>query len=213
MTLGKETRGTLAPRREGQREGDRDPGTETPGGHCAHYDPVSLRAGKRLDSKARCGVGPVCAVGKPPHHTDTTAVLHRDKEKLPAGHETETPSPAEQRFLPSGQEEHQRWRKTATNLTLLEGRTLSTRGPDNLDTKSLCPTLTNNYQCFQISIKMRKKLQTANIKMGKTSAETWMNPEMITQSDVSETNTRETTYPRNPKDDTSELTLETKADP
>ena len=31
------------------------------------------------------------------------------------------------------------------------------------------------------------KTQTANIKMGKTSAETWMNPEMVKQSDVSET--------------------------
>ena len=31
------------------------------------------------------------------------------------------------------------------------------------------------------------KTQTANIKMGKTSAETWMNPEMVKQRDVSET--------------------------
>ena len=116
MTLGKETTGTPAPRRRpaGRRHGPWN--RETPGGRGAHDNPVTLRAGK-TGSKERRGVVRVCS-GKnaslTPHGHHCGPVS--DKEELPAAHETEHPLQLS-KASHSGQEEHQPWQKTATNLT------------------------------------------------------------------------------------------------
>lgn len=188
MTLGKETRGTPAPRRRPAGRRHRPWNRDARWPLCS-LRPGNTQGGEETGFKARCGVVRVCSGKNPSHHTDTTAVLYSDKEKLPAGHETEHLLQLSKSFsLRTGRAPT--LAENSHKPDLVRRKELCPQEAQTPDTKSLCPMFTNNYQCFQISIKNEKiKTQTANIKMGKTSAETWMNPEMITQSDVSETNT------------------------
>lgn len=120
---------------------------EAQGDTALTHDPVTLRVEKRLDSKHDV-VPPTCAVGKAPrsHHIDTTAVLHRGKEKLLAGHETE--------HLQLSKGFSLRTRRTPTlaenshKPDLVKMKDLCPQEAQIPHTNSLCPTFVSDCQCF-----------------------------------------------------------------
>lgn len=133
---------------EGQQEGGMDPGTEwRPGGHGAHWQPSNTQGGEDWIQRTMW-CGPCVQWEKPLPHT-TRAPLRSCKWWREASGSSwdRTPSPAEQSFsLRTG-----RTPTLAENShkpDLVKMKDLCPQEAQILDTKSLCPTFINNYQCF-----------------------------------------------------------------